>query len=367
MLTNNRLKRLGIQIGFITAAVVAVAGCVGGGDTDGGPAGDQDFSDSSFVGGSDNVGTITLSINNQDINVADTTGFHVEVRDASGRPVSNMQIACDTETGVALIEPSTGFEMTDSSGNISGVFGCALEGSYRVGCRTAVGGNMRTFETIRCAGPTPDGFSGFAGAGGGSLGVGGGQPTGERPVEGNVRIKSISALDAATSTASTAVDVVRGTCGAFDQNGDGDTTDTCDYAVEPFGDSYFEIKVQNDSFDTVFFNSFNYSIPSVDSFGGVTAKTLALSSSGEVKSGEEATYTGLFLNAGGITVTNACSALGVGEGKTFEGTTGARYVDSDLGFKTVTIRLFGTTSDGQDVTITSQIGLSFDNFDNCGG
>lgn len=367
MFTNNWFRAGKGGLVLLSVAAVAIGGCMGGSDTDGGVAGDQDFSDTSFVGGDSNVGTLTLAINDQDLSVAETTGFRVEVKDSSGNPVANMEIACDTETGIALIEPSTGFEMTDGSGAISGVFGCELPGSYRVGCRTAVGGNKRTFETIRCAGPTPDGFDGFAGAGGGSLGVGGGQPTGDRPVEGNVRITSIEAFDSATGASSTSVDVIRGTCGAFDQNGDGDTTDTCDFAVEPFGDSYFEVKVKNDSFDTIFLNSFSYTIPSVDSFGAVTSRTLALSSSGEIKSEGEATFKGLFLNAGGITVANACSSLGIGEGKVFEGTTGARYVDPDIGFKTVTVRLFGTTSSGDDVTLTSQIGLSFDNFDNCGG
>jgi hypothetical protein len=166
---------------LVALSCAALCACSGGGDTDGGSGADQLYLGDQYVA-DDSAGTISLSVDSTSIPVAGTSNFSVAVRDAQGAPVPGLKIACDSEAGVAVIEPATGLEITSSSGSISGVIGCELPGSFQFACRLPIGANKRKMVTIKCTGTVPAGFSGFAGAGGGGLGTGGvgddGEPDG---------------------------------------------------------------------------------------------------------------------------------------------------------------------------------------------
>ncbi|RIL12175.1 MAG: hypothetical protein DCC75_00895, partial [Proteobacteria bacterium] len=164
-------RRISVIGWLFLIGILALAGygCSGGGDTDGG---DENFEGTGFVATDDAAGGLTLTVDQTTLSISEVSGFSVDVFDASGDPVAGLEIACDTEQGLAIVEPNTGFELTDSSGHMSGKVGCESPGSYQMACRLPIGGNKRKFETIRCSGDIPTGFSGFPGAAGGTLGVG---------------------------------------------------------------------------------------------------------------------------------------------------------------------------------------------------
>lgn len=322
-------------------------GC--GGDT----GGDGDsFDGSSFDDNDANAGGIRLEVNEDRLSVSDVSGFHVYVTDAQGAPVPNIEIACDTELGLALVEPTTGFELTDSNGQMSGRVGCANPGSYQIGCRLPVFANKRAFKTVICEGDPPEGFNGFPGSGGGTLGVGAGGGTGGRtPVDvpGSLAVSGVVINENGSDTLS--VDVERGACGFVDQNGDGDTTDAGDIDPEPFTDTRAKFTIKNETGETVNFSSFSYTVSGASGSGTFFESTeLALSIGGSVPTGSSTEVTGLFLKASSPS-------------KRFTGSSAA--ISSSLGFRNVTFTIFGTTGSGQSVQAQATIGVSFGNFNKC--
>ncbi len=157
----------GFRIAGKTALLCGLALTIGcGGNTHGG---EEEFGSSDFPSGTDATGKVEVRVNDDDMNVGDRSGFHVFVYDGNGAPVQNIQVLCDSELGVAILEPTTGREMTGQFGDISGVIGCASPGSYQFGCRLPLGGNKRQFVTIKCRGT---GNAPFPGAAGGGIGGG---------------------------------------------------------------------------------------------------------------------------------------------------------------------------------------------------
>ena len=146
-----------------SVAAIGFVGCTG--STDGGDAGEQSFDGSGFDGS--DAGRMELVLRDEDMLVGESAGFYVQAFDEGDQPVPNLSIACDTEAGLALIEPADGQQLTDDGGIMSGRIGCEQVGSFRLGCRLPVGAGRRQFATIRCSGPIPSGFDGFPGAGGG--------------------------------------------------------------------------------------------------------------------------------------------------------------------------------------------------------
>ena len=145
MVEKGRVLKL-IVAALAGGALFSLAGC---GGTDGGKAGDETYDGTSYVDTDDSAGGLTLVVNDTDLNVAGMSGFFVRVVDRNGAAVPNIEIACDTESGLALIEPSTGYEMTDSNGQMSGKVGCELPGSYLIGCRLPVGAGQRAGYAAR--------------------------------------------------------------------------------------------------------------------------------------------------------------------------------------------------------------------------
>ena len=159
--------------GLVGIGLAIIIGCGGGqGATDGGSGAQPDFRDDQFIAGDTTTGSMSLSLSRGSLGVGDTSPFTVSVVNASGKPVSNINVACDSERGVAIVEPSRGFEMTNSSGVMSGVIGCESPGSFQMVCRLSVGANRRKFAQVTCTGDVPAGFQGFPGAAGGGLGGG---------------------------------------------------------------------------------------------------------------------------------------------------------------------------------------------------
>ena len=333
-------------IGF-SALVVACVG--GGGDTDGGKSGDlaDAYNGDTFVADDDTVGRIEVDVLEPDLQVALTSGFFVRVFDAAGAPVPNIKVSCDSEQGVAIVEPTTGTEITDAGGEISGKIGCEVPGSYQFGCRLPVGGNRRKFVKIVCNGPIPNGFTGFPGAAGGGLGTGGSGTAQDGGVGGvnpdGVRITSIAISDTGVSSASTtSIDTTFSDC----------DTDAATFTAEPFFDTSATFKVVNNSNLNIRFKSLRYTVPNASGSGSSSFTSSSIGLIGEAApNGGETTFSG-------IIIFDAVSL-----GKRFNGA--SANIPSSLGFRNITFALTGTTDLGDEVTITGTQALSFDGFNNC--
>lgn len=321
----------------ILALGVSFTGCSGG-STDGGEAADENFQGSEYVD-DDSAGTIDLVLNDESFGVSDTSAFRVKVRNASGGPATNLAIACDTEQGLAIVEPTTGRETTDSNGEISGIIGCARPGSFLIACRLPISGNKRDTETVVCTGDIPDGFSGFTGAAGGGLGGGvsvsdpddpDGSPGGSDP-SNSITVSDIDVFDVGTDPVFS-VDTDQN----VDCDGDNTTQDP-----EAFVENSFTASIENDANQRVTFTSYSFRVAS-------TYTSPSFSTNVAVDgNGGTATISGL------LTTSNP---------KVFVG--GSTAVPS--GSRNITFTFLGTTEAGDDVTVSGSVAVNFTNIDNCG-
>ncbi|MFN8390497.1 MAG: hypothetical protein U0136_09430 [Bdellovibrionota bacterium] len=160
-------------------ASAALAGCLagGGGDTDGGQGNDdagigaQPVSDGGFGASL----TIALDDGGNELRVAERKDFFVTALDPNGLPLTDRRVFCESEKGIAILEPSSGgvaFEHTGSHGTMSGVLGGVTPGSYLLECRLEEGFNLVARKHLKVIGEVPAGFQGFPGAAGGNLGGG---------------------------------------------------------------------------------------------------------------------------------------------------------------------------------------------------
>lgn len=314
-------------------AIGFLAGCHSG-STDGG---DVDHTGTQYdPAGS---GAMRLDLVEDELTVGEIGGFRVYATDAKGAPVTQMRITCDTENGLALIEPTSGVETTDSNGQISGRVGCNVEGSYLIACRLQGVSARRQSATVRCSGDRPAGFTGFTGAGGGGLGGGSVDPD----TISTIRVTAVAVSDGGTTEASTtSIDILQGTC----------TTGT-ETTPEPFYDSSVKLTVTNNSPFIVRFTGLRYRVSNgTDSGGTFTSSAIAVN--GEAATGVDAnggkgTVDSLFLDASG---------------------NGKRYIGSSTniptpGIRNVTFILTGTTEIGEEFEVTGSTALSFDNFNRC--
>ncbi|MCO6429279.1 MAG: hypothetical protein J5J00_00335 [Deltaproteobacteria bacterium] len=331
---------------FSIGLVVGLNACTGGGDTDGGPAGDQNFEGTQFVPTDDAAGSIRVEVNNDRLQIGETSGFFVTVRDANGGPVPGLRISCDSEAGVAILEPNTGREITDSEGTVSGVLGCEQPGSFQFGCRLPAGANKRQLVRIICEGEAA-GFGGFPGpvAGGG---LGGGVGENEEGTEG-VRVVGASAIDVGQTTFQ--VDTGFGTCGTAP-----------DVTAEPFSDTFLQVSIVNNTGSRIRFDRLSYTVPQSDSTGR-TFQSSQLAFISEVvaeQDGGEAT--------GQVLAFSVHPTLGQADthDKYFvNSSTGNVGISTALGFRSVRITITGTNAQGEAVTATGSITLSFGNYDRC--
>lgn len=334
---------------YAVGALIAlgILGCMGGqGSTDGGSGADPDFRDGVYVGDDETLGTMELSVDTKELGIGDTAGFHVAVYDAAGQPVPEMSVICDTERGLALIEPTTGHERTGYTGVMSGSIGCERPGSFQLVCRLSIGANRRSFQTVKCTGEVPSGFQGFPGAGGQTLG--GGVQNND---DGSVQIIEAGFEDDGTYESSSvssdaSIDITQIT------DCDGLLTTPADY--EPFFDTYINLKVLNNLSERVTFSYLTYTIQanSGNEFESSNIAVTRLADSSLDKDGD----------TGNIIV------------PIFTAYNGGKWVGDPLGrgeqfvtpgFKTLNLTLVGETASGDVVNITASITGSFSNFNRC--
>jgi hypothetical protein len=299
---------------------------LGCGGTGGGGSGHGDPGQDPYVPPA-TLGSITVNVGDKDLGVADTSGFSVVIKDSNGDGIPLTRVTCDSEEGVAIIEPSNGSEITDASGAISGTVGCEKPGSYLFGCRLPVGGNKRQFVTITCRPPVPDGFHGFSGAGGGGLGGGGG--SGAPPGLSIVSVV-LNELDKDVST----VDTQAGTCGSG-----------TDITAEPYSDTLIKFTVNNETDQRITFSSYSYSIDGVFESGDIGISGTLVAEPGAASTELQAFFT------------DAADGQ-----KTFIGSSAAI---GSLGPTTVSVTLRGTNGVGQVVRASAEFSVSFNNYNNC--
>lgn len=196
--------------------LVLCAGCSQG-DTDGDGAADHAQNDRpQYVSDGGAGATLKITIKG-DLSVGDQVPFTVIALDPQGNGIPFIRIFCESEKGVAIIEPSSGgvaFENTNSTGLMSGVLGGLTPGSYIMECRAPEGFNLVTRQQVKVSGSVPAGFQGFPGAAGGNLGGGllvDQTPGAEDP--NGVRITNVLFYDGGnTTTATTDIDIQVSAC-----------------------------------------------------------------------------------------------------------------------------------------------------------
>ena len=156
----------------LSLLLLSTFGCGGQGDTDDGNS-DAGIG-AQFVSDGGAGASIRIQVFG-DLDVGGTTDFIVQVLDPQGNPIPAVGIACDSENGIAILEPSAGgvaISQTAVNGIMSGVLGGVTPGSYVLECRAEQGFNLIDRTTIFIDGNFPAGFEGFPGAAGGNLGGG---------------------------------------------------------------------------------------------------------------------------------------------------------------------------------------------------
>lgn len=332
-------KRL-IKLSFLLCLILGTAfiySCNSSG------TGDDGVTDSSsiFVSDDDTAGSLSMSVNNSSIAIANTSSFSVSLRDVNGSPVPNVRISCDTEAGLALIEPSTGIFLTDSFGSSSGVVGCEASGSFQLACRGPIGFGRRIFTTVKCSGVAPVGFTGFDGAGGGGLGGGAADDGSDSGSAFDVRLTSLQFFDDGGANATTSIDVLQGVCGTAP-----------DLTAEPFFDTTAQFTIENNSTEIVRFTSYRYTVFNFD-LNGNRHTSPVINFIGETSAiaggGATATFTALFADADS-------------GAKNFFGRTSPI---GQQGFLNIEFTLLGETSAGEAISVNARTALSFDNFNGC--
>ncbi len=322
----------------ISALVLLTVGVLVGcqtGNTDGG-----DIDHTSTQYDPDASGDMRLLlVDGDELAVGRIKSFRVYATDSQGQPVTQLRVTCDTEAGLALVEPTTGFESTDSNGQVSGKVGCTNPGSYLLACRLQGVSARRQSVTVKCSGNRPEGFTGFAGSGGGTLG--GGSTIVDNIT--TVRVTSITVSDTGDSTAATtSIDIQQGVC-----------TSAGTSTLEPFFDSSVTFAITNNSPFVVRIKSVRYTLSDAFANGrSFTSDSLGVTGSAASAvdaNGGTATFTSLFLDANG-------------GGKRYFGA--SRNIDT-TGFKNIAFTITGENDFGDEFVINANTALSFDNFNRC--
>lgn len=329
--------RMDKKIFFRSLLVLAMAG-VGivackQGDTDAGGA--DTTPGVQFVSDGSAGGRITIELED-DLVVGGTARFLVLVTDPNGSPIPFLDITCDSEQEIAIIEPSTGHEHTSHRGGMSGILGGNMPGSFLLECRGPAGTQLIARKTINITGEVTAGFTGFTGAAGGGLGGGVSDiDDGDDDVDAEqITFNDITFTQVDGTTGQIAViDLTQiGDC-------DGDIT-----TVDPelFGEDVYNLSLTNTRTGSIQIESVTFSIPSVvTSFTQLTQIVIAANSTQSALSGPF-TYVSGTKNFAGTAVAVSASVANV------------------------TFTVTGSNLDGSEpFTITRSAVMTANNYDNC--
>ncbi len=260
-----RTKMLKAKLGrtllgtFCIAAIlsIGIAACNTGGTSNDGSADAADTPSGQYISDGGAGGSLTIRISGS-LTVGGTTGFTVTALDAAGAPLAFIRIFCESERGIAIIEPSSGgtsFESTGPNGLMSGRLGGLTPGSYIMECRGPEGFNLVARTQITISGSIPEGFQGFPGAAGGNLG--GGFLVDQTPdPDGTVgvRVTGISIFDSgSTSSSDSQIDLTQ----TSDCDGDTETVDP-----EPVFFTNFSLAISNGSAARAFVDTVTITVAS---------------------------------------------------------------------------------------------------------
>jgi hypothetical protein len=345
MVQKMKTRTLVRQLTFLSLVGLASStfGCGGNGTS--GRSGE--FSDTEYVS-DDSTGRLEVRPVEDTIPVGSFVGFEAFVFNSLDQPVPDIQIVCDTEGDLRLIEPTTGVFMTGDNGGASGRIGCAGPGSFTLGCRLGAGGNRRDFAHVKCVGDVPPDFTGFPGSGGGGLGGGVTDPDdggpGEPSASDQVRIVevSVSTLGGEDEDTVPEIDTTAGACG-----------DATAPTPEPFGDDEINITIRNSFSKFVRFTGFRYVVKRGRADGS--------------------DYRSSLLRFAGVAAPADPETSIVLQGKIFDAlisgrkaySDGVTPIPSNLGVRNVEITVVGVDADGEPVETTAAVAMSFDNFNYC--
>lgn len=327
---------------FGVGVFTLITGCQSG-DTDGGSARDGAGTGDQFVSDGGAGAKLEITFEHDELGVGDTMSFRVLAKDPQGAPLAFIRIFCESEKGIAIIEPSSGgvaFEHTGPDGGMSGVIGGLAPGSFIFECRAPEGFNLVARRTLKITGEVPEGFEGFPGAAGGNLG--GGVLIDDTPDEDSVDgivVESIQFFDGSTENV-TAIDVVRDT----DCDGDGTAEGGTD--TEPFYLNNYSITVVNNTTSNIVLKSVRFAAGG----GGTATQTLSVL----VTAGNEggSTFTGPFLES---------SSLSGGTQKKYAGTND----QVSLGTRNIRVIFTAETEAGETITFSGGRSVTFANVNNC--
>lgn len=339
------------KVGSIFGVVLLgfwLVGCVGSGDTDGSGA-DREVTDGTMFAGDgsavQSIGTLTIDVINSNLNVAETSGFRVTLKNADGEPVPQITILCDSEIGIAILEPTTGRELTDSNGTMSGILGCEKPGSFQFACRAASGVGRRQYVDIHCGGDVPSGFAGWSGSSGGTLGSGGVVDNSKDDVNAGVRITKIRAISLNSNSDNYQIDTVQGTT----SNGGACGTDPDKLQTnEPFADDFLGVTIVNSTSSRIRFDKLAYEVEN-GVLGGGQFLSEPLLITCEIDAGASGECRVLFTKASGGS-------------KRFSG--GDTNISTD-GFSAITVDVEGENVLGETVTVSGSETFSFGDYNNC--
>jgi len=207
-MVRSKIGRVLVNLLLATVLSIAFIGCPGQGDTDGGSAtdginvGDQVNDDGGF-GASLKI-TVFGSLG-----VGGEVDFNVTVLDPRGVALEFIRLFCESELGIAILEPSSGgvaFFSTGPNGIASGRLGGLTAGSFVLECRATQGFNLVDRVTIVISG---SGAASFPGAAGGNLGGGSLVEVSDIMIDGDeVGITSITFNTPNEATAFGPIDIV---------------------------------------------------------------------------------------------------------------------------------------------------------------
>lgn len=293
---------------LVSAGFLAVMSGCSGGDTD-----DSTDNGTPYVSDGGAGATIRIEIDDTTLNVGDETHFLVRLTDPQGAPLARLRVFCESEKGIAIIEPSSGgvaFEHTNANGIMSGVIGALLPGSYMMECRGPQGFNLVERVSLMITGDIPDGFEGWPGAAGGNLG--GGTIVDITPdVEEGLTV-SIRFQDAAGTSDAGPLDLSQGTC----TGGSPETWSTPRYVIT----------ISNAGTQDVTLDAVEITV------GGTTESVDTILN---VPSGTSNSYTGVLPNAG------------------------------TAGTKTVSVELGLTAEDGETFTLSGRTTVTISDLNRC--